>query len=210
MKKKRTEQTAPSRVIATAVQALQAHGPVLRTREILGAGVHPRTLYALREAGVVRQLSRGVYCLADAPPLGNPDLVVVAKKIPKGIVCLISALSFHHLTTQIPREVYLALPGGSEYPRLTFPPLRIFQITGPALQAGVEKHEVDGCQIQVYSPEKTLADCFKFRNRIGTDTAVEALRFYRDHRKPKVSELLRCAAICRVTRIMRPYLEALL
>ncbi|MDZ4197732.1 MAG: transcriptional regulator, partial [Kiritimatiellia bacterium] len=104
----------------------------------------------------------------------------------------------------------LALPSGSEYPRLTHPPLRIFQITGPALQAGVEKHEVDGYRIQVYSPEKTLADCFKFRNRIGTDTAVEALRFYRERHKPKVADLLRYAAICRVTRIMRPYLEALL
>ncbi len=210
MKKRHTRQTSPSRVAAAAVQVFQAHGPVLRTREILGAGVHPRTLYNLREEGVVRQLSRGVYCLADAPPLGNPDLAVVAKKIPKGVVCLISALSFHRLTTQIPREVYLALPSGSEYPRLTYPPLRIFQIKGPALQAGVEKHEVDGCQIQIYSPEKTLADCFKFRNRIGTDTAIEALRAYRERRKPKVGELLRYAAICRVTRVMRPYLEAIL
>jgi predicted transcriptional regulator of viral defense system len=210
MTERRTEQSSRAPGFTAAVRVFQTQGPILRTGEVLGAGVHPRTLYALRNEGVVHQLSRGVYCLADAPPLGNPDLVVVAKKIPKGIVCLISALSFHHLTTQIPREVYLALPRGSEYPRLMHPPLRIFQFAEPALRAGVENHEVDGCQIQVYSAEKTLADCFKFRNRIGTDTAVEALRFYRERRKPKIGDLLRYAAICRVTHIMRPYLEALL
>jgi predicted transcriptional regulator of viral defense system len=114
------------------------------------------------------------------------------------------------LTTQVPHEVQLALAAGVTEPRLTHPPLRVFRFTGRSLSEGVEVHEIDGVSVRVYGPEKTLADCFKFRNKIGQDTAIEALKFYRERRKVNVGELLRFAALCRVGKVMRPYLEALL
>lgn len=186
------------------------HNGLLRTGQALAAGVHPRTLYALRDSGQIEQLGRGLYRLADMPPLGNPDLVVVGVKVPAGVVCLISALSFHEITTQVPHEVYVALPKGAERPRIQHPPLRPFWFGGEAYTAGAETHALDGVPVRVYAPEKTLADCFKFRSRIGLDVCLEALRMYRQRKKVRVDELLRFARVCRVERVMRPYLEATL
>lgn len=202
--------TAQSNRLERAVAVFKKHGGILRTSEALRAGIHPATLYAMRDAGILERISRGLYRLADNPPLGNPDLVTVAKRIPNGVICLISALAFHDLTTQIPHEVYLALPRGAEEPRLDFPPIRTFRFTGKSFTEGIETHPLEGVPVRVYGPEKTLADCFKFRNRIGLDTVIEALRFYRERRSMKVDELLHFAAICRVTKVMRPYLEAIL
>jgi len=193
-----------------AIAVFEKHGGMLRTREALRAGIHPHTLYSLRDAGKLERVTRGVYRLADIPPLGNPDLVTVAKRVPAGVVCLISALAFHDLTTQIPHEVHLALPRGAEKPRLKFPPIRTYRFSGEAFTEGVETHELDGVGVRIYSPEKTLADCFKFRNRIGLDTILEAVRFYRERKRVKVDELMRYAEICRVKNVIRPYLEALL
>jgi predicted transcriptional regulator of viral defense system len=193
-----------------ALELFRAHGGPLRTMDILKARIHRRTLYAMRDAGTLENLGRGLYRLADSPPLSNPDLVVVAAKAPKSVVCLISALAFHNLTTQIPHEVYLALRRGSEFPRIKQPPIRIFQMANAAFGAGIETHKIDGVPVRVYDPEKTIVDCFKFRNKIGLDTAVEGLRFYRERRKVKVGDLLRYASLCRVANVMRPYLEALL
>ncbi|MDY6954517.1 MAG: transcriptional regulator, partial [Thermodesulfobacteriota bacterium] len=151
-----------------------------------------------------------VYRLANSPPLGNPDLVTVATRVPGGVICLISALSFHELTTQIPHEVHVALPRGAEEPRLGHPPVKTYRFTGEAFTEGVEAHELDGVSVRIYGPEKTLADCFKFRNKVGLDTAVEAVRFYRQRRNVKADDLMRYAAICRVNKTIRPYLEALL
>ena len=155
-------------------------------------------------------VSRGVYRLADGSPLGNPDLVTVATRVPGGVICLISALAFHELTTQIPHEVHVALPRGAEEPRLDHPPIKTYRFTGEAFTEGVETHELDGVIVRIYNPEKTLADCFKFRNKVGLDTVVEAVRFYRERKRVKVDDLMRYAAICRVKKIIRPYLEALL
>jgi predicted transcriptional regulator of viral defense system len=126
------------------------------------------------------------------------------------VICLISALAFHDLTTQIPHEVHVALPRGAEEPRLDHPPIATYRFSGKAFTEGVETHKLDGVPVRVYSPEKTLADCFKFRNKIGLDTVVEAVRLYHERRNVKVDDLMRYAAICRVSRIIRPYLEALL
>jgi predicted transcriptional regulator of viral defense system len=191
-------------------KAFNRGGGVLRTSAALRAGIHPRRLYEMRDSGIVERLSRGLYRLADLPPLGNPDLVTVAAKIPAGVVCLISALAYHEITTQIPHEVQLALPRGAEPPRLELPPLRIFWFSGGAFTEGVERHRVDGIVVRVYSPEKTLADCFKYRNKLGLDTVLEALRLYRTRKRTKVDELMRFARVCRVEKVMRPYLEALL
>jgi predicted transcriptional regulator of viral defense system len=186
------------------------HGGVIRTAQAIRAGIHPRTLYALRDSGFLERLERGLYRLADLPALGNPDLVTVRLKVPSGVVCLVSALAFHEITTQIPHEVSIALPHHTELPRLEFPPVRVYWFSTKAIEAGVETHELDGVPVRIFSPEKTLADCFKYRNKIGLDTAVEALRFYRERKRLNVDALMRYAAIDRVQRVMRPYLEAVL
>ena len=191
-------------------RAFSQSGGLLRTGAALRAGIHPRTLYDMRDEGVVEELSRGLYRLADLPALSNPDLVTVALKIPAGVVCLISALAYHEITTQIPHKVHLALPRGTEPPRLKRPPLRVFWFTGRSFTEGIETHKVDGIRLRVYSPEKTLADCFKYRNKLGLDTVLEALRLYRSRKRPNVDELMKFARVCRVEKVMRPYLEALL
>lgn len=151
-----------------------------------------------------------MYRLAGSEPLGNPDLVIVATRVRGGVICLISALAFHKITTQIPHEVHVALLRGAEEPRLEHPPIKTYRFTGQAFTAGIETHELDGVSVRIYSLEKTLADCFKFRNKIGLDTAVEAVRFYRERRSVKVDALMRYATICRVEKVIRPYLQAIL
>ena len=193
-----------------AVGIFKKHGGILRTAQALRAGIHPGTLYAMRDSGALEAISRGVYRLANSPPLGNPDLVTVATRVPGGVICLISALAFYELTTQIPHEVHVALPRGAEEPRLDHPPIKTYRFTGEAFTEGVEVHELDGVSVRIYSPEKTLADCFKFRNQVGLDTVMEAVRFYRERRSIKVDDLMRYAGICRVKKIIRPYLEAIL
>ena len=186
------------------------HAGTLRTSEALKAGIHPRTLYAMRDAGLVEMLSRGLYRLANLPPLTHPDLVVIAKRVPYGVVCLISALAFHEITTQVPHEVYIAIPRGARPPRIDHPPVRVFRFSEPTFSAGIERPEVDNIRLKVYCPEKTLADCFRHRNTIGVDVVIEALRIYGERKRIRISELLRFSRICGVEHSMRPYLEALL
>jgi predicted transcriptional regulator of viral defense system len=202
--------TAESRPMSRALQAFRAKGGMLRTRDALKAGIHPRTLYQLRDSGRIEQLSRGLFRLVEAPTLGHPDLVTVALKIPDGVLCLISALAWHELTTQIPHEIYVAIPRGAEAPRLDYPPIRHFWFSGKAYSEGIETHNVDGVSLRVYSREKTLADCFKHRNRIGLDTVLEALKTYRQRGPVNTEALLHYAEVCRVKRVITPYLEAVL
>jgi predicted transcriptional regulator of viral defense system len=183
---------------------------MMRMAEAIRAGVHRRTLYALRDARVLEQLGRGLYRLADAPPLSHPDLVAVSRRAPRAVVCLISALAFHDLTTQIPHEVYLAIARDREPPRIDYPPVRVFRFGRRSFGAGVQTHELDGVPVRIYAREKTLADCFQYRNAVGIDTAVEALRRYREQGRVDVEALLRYARTCRVETVIRPYLEATL
>lgn len=192
-----------------AVAIFKEHGGILRTAQAIRAGIHPSTLYTMRDSGRLEMVSRGVYRLADCAPSANPDLLAVAMRIPGGVICLISALAFHDLTSQIPHEVHVALPRGAEKPNLDHPPIATYRFSGKAFTEGVDTHSLDGVSVRIYNPEKTLADCFKFRNKIGLDTVVEAVRLYRERRTVKVNDLMRYAAICRVTKIIRPYLEAL-
>lgn len=194
----------------TAKKVFRDRGGVLKTGDALSAGIHPRTLYEMERSGILEKLARGLYRLANMPLLGNPDLVSVALKVPNGVICLISALAYHEITTQIPHEVYLALNRGTEPPRLEHPPIRIFWFTGEAFTQGIENYKLDGIQVRIYSPGKTIADCFKYRNKIGLDTAIEALKLYRERKRFKVDDLIRFAKVCRVEKVMRPYLEALL
>lgn len=192
-----------------AEAVFRRHRGVLRTSQALKLGIHPRILYRLRDAGRLVSVTRGVYRLAELPEPSHPDLLVVARRVPQAVICLISALSFHDLTTQIPHEVHIALPRRTRYPRLDHPPLRVFLMTGAAYTEGVETHSIEGVPLRVYGPEKTVVDCFKFRNKVGIDVAVEALRLARERKHVTPRGLLRYARLCRVERVMRPYLEAL-
>ena len=178
--------------------------------DALREGVHRRTLYAMRDAGQIEVLARGLFRLSDLPPLGNPDLVTVAARVPHGVVYLISALAFHEMTTQIPHAVWIAVPRNSEPPRLEYPPIRVARLSPTPYAAGMETHTLDRTAVKVYSREKTLADCFKHRNDVGLDTVLEAVRMYKAQRRIDVDAILQYATICRVARIARPYLEALL
>lgn len=193
-----------------AKRRIKKIGGAVRTVQAVRAGIHPRTLYELRDAGDLEQVSRGVFRLSEQEPLSNPDLVTVALRVPRAVVCLVSALSFHGITTQIPHSVAIALEPGSESPRIDYPPVTVHRFSGAALTAGIEEHKIDGVRVRFYSPEKTLADCFKYRNKIGMDVVLEALSLYKTRKKLKLSELLEYARACRVEKIMKPYLEAML
>ncbi len=194
---------------ASRKAVFRRHGGVLRTSQALKLGVSPRTLYSLRDEGEIDRLERGVYALADAVEAADPDLIIVAARIPKGVLCLLSALAFHEITTQLPHAVHVALPPGTKTPRLKRPPLRVFRFSGPALTEGIESHRLDGVTLRAYSPAKTVADCFKFRHKIGLDVALEALRECWRKKVCTMDSFWKYARICRMTNVMRPYLESL-
>ena len=198
-----------SEAIQAAKRRFRAHDGILRTSEALELGIHPRTLGAMRDSGILHRLARGLYRLAELPPLSNPDLVVVALKVPDGVICLVSALAFHDLTTEIPHSVDVAVKKGSWRPRLQHPPLRVFWFSGPAWREGVGTYEVDGISVRITVPAKTVADMFKFRRQLGLDIALEALKAYRDRDAFDVDELLHYARVCRLEEVITPYLEAL-
>jgi len=165
-------------------------------------------LYSLRDKGIIEQVSRGVYRLVELPPISNPDLVTVSLRVPKAVICLISALSFHDITTQIPHVVSIAVPRDSRIPSLDNPPIQVHRFSNEAYKSGIENHAIDGVPVKIYTPEKTLADCFKFRNKIGMEVVLEALKLYRSRQQFNLEKLLTYAEVCRVKNIMTPYLEA--
>jgi predicted transcriptional regulator of viral defense system len=196
------------RLFEREVELFRQHGGGLHMAEAMRLGINRKSLYAMRDAGVVAPVSRGVYRLAALDPLSHPDLVTVAKRVPHGVLCLISALSFHELTTQVPHKIDVALERGKTKPRLDYPATRFFWFSGPAFHEGIETHELDGTPIRIYDPEKTLVDCFRFRNQIGMDVVLEALKLWREYRRKKLDVLLKYARMRHVERVMRPYLEA--
>ena len=182
----------------------------MRTSEVLGFGVHPRTLYWMRDQGLLERLSRGVYHLASSPLPARPDVTAVMQRVPSAVLCLVSALDFHEIGTQIPSEVQIALPQGVKAPRIVRPRVRAFHMSAASLGAGVEISEKGGAPVRVFGIAKTVADSFKFRNRIGTDVAIEALQEAIREKRTTPAEIMRFAKIDRVADIVRPYLEALL
>jgi predicted transcriptional regulator of viral defense system len=193
-----------------ALRSIQAQGQFIRTAQALKVGIHPRTLSELLESGDLEQISRGVYRLAAQDPVSDPDLFTVATRIPQGVICLVSALAIHQITTQIPRAVEIALPRGAESPRLDYPPIALHRFSDASFSAGIEDREVDGIPLRVYSPEKTLADCFKFRHQLGMDVFLEALALYQQRKQANWAAILEYAHICRVGTAIKPYLEAIL
>ncbi len=193
-----------------AIALIRERRGTIRTTEAIRAGIHPRTLYELRDTGELIPLSRGVYRLADMPFIANIDLATIATRIPRAVVCLVSALAYHGITTQVPHVVSIALEKGAETPRLAFPPITVHRFSGDRLTKGVQEHIVDDIQVRVYNAEKTLADCFRYRNKIGVDVVLEAIKLYKARKPVDVGELLKYARICGVENIMRPYIEVLL
>jgi predicted transcriptional regulator of viral defense system len=191
-----------------AVKLIRATG-LVRAAELTQSGIHPMTLRRLVERGVVERDGRGLYRLAGVEVNENYSLIQAAKRVPKGVICLLSALRFHGLTTQKPFEVWMAIERGTRRPAADVPPLRVHYFSGQAFTAGVEERKTEGLILRVYSPAKTIADCFKFRYKIGVDVAIEALRDTLKKRKATVDEIWRYAEICRVARVIYPYLEAL-
>ena len=189
------------------LQLAQQRG-LLRSGDLAALGIPRVYLTRLATGGKLVKAGRGLYRLADAPLSENESLTIVAARAPQAVFCLVTALQFHGLTTQLPRQVWIALPQGSHAPRMDYPPVKLIQYTGDAFTQGIEKHRIDQVNIRVYSVAKTVADCFKHRNKIGLDVALGALKDARSHKKASADDLWRYAKICRVANVMRPYLEA--
>lgn len=181
---------------------------ILRPRELDQYGIPRKYLYRLEQKGKLQRVGRGLYALPDARPSENRSLAEAAKRVPSGVICLLSALRFHELTTQAPFEVWMAIGQKAWRPRVEYPPLRIVRFSGAALREGVEEHVVEGVPVSVFSPAKTVADCFKYRNKVGLDVAIEALRECLRARRCSRDDLWYFGRVCRVHNVIRPYLEA--
>lgn len=193
----------PSRVLRLASEQ-----GLLRARDLASHRIPRATLSRLVASGRLVQVARGLYALPRHSRSEQHQLAEVAARNPRGVFCLLTALRFHELTTQSPHEIWLAIPNKARPPKLDYPPLRSVRFSGQALTKGVETHVVDGVTIRVYSVGKTVADCFKYRNKIGLDVALEALRDARREKRATNDELWRYAKICRVANVMRPYMES--
>lgn len=197
-------------IIKKSLALLTKQAGPMRFTEALRLGIHRDTLRAMRDQGLLEQLSRGVYLPAGAAQLVDHDLVVVSKRVPGGVVCLISALAFHDLTTQIPHEVHMALRRGRRRPRIEHPPVKTYWWADAAIENGVEKHLMNGVEVLITSRERSVADAFRYRKQLGVDLAVEALRAWRERRGARPDALLKAARIVHVETVITPYLQALL
>jgi predicted transcriptional regulator of viral defense system len=193
----------------TRLLELARKQPILRVKDLAAAKIHPEHLRRLWRKGVVERASRGVYRLVEAEYTAHLSLAEVAKRVPRGVICLMSALQFHGIGTQLPPDVWLAVDRRAARPTSTSPRLRVVRLSGEAFSEGVETKEIDGVTVQIYSPAKTIVDCFKFRNKVGLDVALEALREGWRMRKVTMKDLALFSKVCRVEKIMRPYLESL-
>ena len=199
-----------TRDIQTALETFRQHGGVMRTSQALIRGIHPAALYRLVKDGQLMRLARGFYRLTSTREFSNPDLAVAAAKAPDAVVCLISALAFHDITTQVPRVVHLAVPRGRYAGlRLRTPPVKIYRFDAPTFVQGIEVHPIDGIPVRIYGVARTLVDCFKYRNKLGLDIAIEAPRFARDRKRISNREILQFARLLRQDRVMAPYLESI-
>ena len=190
------------------MQYVRQHG-IVRPRDIEAIGIPREYLLRLHGQGKLSRIGRGIYSLPDAAVTERHTYAEVAKRVPDAVLCLLSALAFHEITTQSPASVWIALGKGARKPAIVSPSLRVIRLTEPSLSEGIEKQSVEGVTVRVYSAAKTVADCFKFRNKIGLDIAIEALKDCLRQRKATVNEIYRYAKICRVSNVIRPYMEAL-
>ncbi|NJN97458.1 MAG: transcriptional regulator [Anaerolineales bacterium] len=182
---------------------------IIRPRDLDTYGIPRGYLNRLHESGRVVREGRGLYRLPEANITEHHTLVEASQRVPKGVVCLLSALRFYGLTTQSPSEVWLAIDNKAHPPQVDYLPLRLVYFSGEALTAGIEEKQIEGVRVRVYNPAKTVADCFKFRHKIGLDIALEALKDCLRQRRCSYNDLWQYARVCRVTQVMKPYLEAL-
>jgi predicted transcriptional regulator of viral defense system len=182
---------------------------IVRPRDLETLGIPREYLLRLHRQGKLSRTGRGIYTLPDAAFTEHHSYAEVAKRVPEAVLCLLSALVFHELTTQSPAAVWIALGKGARKPTILSPSLRVVRLTEPSLTEGVEKHTVEGVAVRVYSAAKTVADCFKFRNKIGLDVAIEALKDSLRQKKATINDIYRYAKICRVSNVIRPYMESL-
>ena len=192
------------------IDFLKKKGGIASYAEIMQAGFNKALLKAILNSGQIRKVDRGLYRLSEGFTIPNPDLVIASIKIPKGTVCLLSALAFHEATNEIPRYVYIAIPRGSHANKIVYPPVKIHHFSPRTWRAGIERHKIGEYNIKVYSLAKTVADCFKFRNKIGVDIAREALKVALEEKSVKPIEIIKYAKICRVYRIIKPIIEAII
>lgn len=181
----------------------------VRTSELAELGIHRQALSRLVAAGKLERVGRGLYRIPASPLTEHHGLALASAAVPRGVICLLSALRFHGIGTQLPSQVWVAIDRRARQPALTYPPLKVVRFTGDALSKGIRAYRVEGQTVRIYGVAKTVADCFKYRNKIGLDAALEALREAWRGRRFTMDEVDRYAAICRVQRVMRPYLEAL-
>ena len=193
----------------TRVLQIARRKGMFRLSEATAAGVHPEHIRRLTRTGQLQRLGRGLYALPSLEPSEHHSLAEIAKRVPKGVFCLLTALRFHGLGTQNPREVWLAVDRRAGIPRIDFTPVRVVRISGAALSTGIDDHELEGVRVRITSPARTVVDCFKFRNKIGIDVAVEALRDYRRLRKGAADELWRQADRLRMAKVIRPYWDGM-
>jgi predicted transcriptional regulator of viral defense system len=198
-----------TRSLDTALAAFREKGGTLRTRDLIGLGVHTDALYSLRDSGRIIELGRGVYRLAEAGEAEHPDLAVVAARSPDAAICLISALAYYGITTQIPSCVHLAVPRGSYHGIKLSIPVTVYRFDPKTFNNGLETHRVGGMPVKIYSAARSVVDCFKFRNKLGLDVVLEALRLARQRKHVQNRELLRYARLLRVENPMSPYLQAI-
>lgn len=193
-----------------AVLALARRRSLLRARDVVGEGIPSMVLSRMVRAGSLQRVSHGIYAPKERDISEHVSLAEVCARVPRAVVCLLSALRFHEIGTQEPYDVWIALPSSASAPRIQSPAIRIIRMSGDALTKGVVEHEIDGIRVPIFSPAKTVADCFKFRNKIGLDVSIEALRDGWAQRSFKSSELRLFAKIDRVDNVMRPYVESLI
>lgn len=201
---------ADKKAVQQATALFHARQGIMRTAEALKAGIHRETLYAMRKAGLIEVMAHGVNRLAEAEVPRALDLVVVSRRIPAATICLVSALAFHEITTQIPHAVEIMLPRGHRYPRLEYPPIEVHTTVPKLFKLGREVHQMEGTLVHVYDVEKTLVDCVKHRNQLGTEPLIEALRLYRDRKQMQIDRLMDYARTCRVQHTLGSYLEGVL
>lgn len=203
MKSNDNKKVTPERALRVIAQR-----QIVRLRNLSSHGIKGNDLQRLVATDQIERVGRGLYRARNAEITENYSLLQAALLVPKGVVCLLSALRYHDLTTQAPFEVWLAIDNKAWKPTVSNAPLRIHYFTGAALTEGVEEHQIDGVSVKIYSAAKTVADCFKFRNKLGLDVALEALREYFKQRLPE-KDLWHYAEICRVKKVISPYMEAI-
>ena len=197
-------------IYAELIEFIQKKGGYARSTELIKAGFYKAVIYSAMKEGHITRVKNGLYGLADIPDISHPDLVTASLTIPKGIICLVTALSFYEVTDEIPRSIDVAVPAGWKVQPVEDLPIRVYHFSQVTWKEGVEVHKLDKHEIKIYSLAKTIADCFKFRNRIGVDVARSALKNAFEQKKVSHQEIMKYAKICRVTNVIKPILETLL